>query len=50
MQIVPCVEQSAFASTHLLAAGSQQAPAPVHAGPLVQHTSPDPPHCEQVPP
>jgi len=50
MQIVPDVEQSAFARTHLLATGSQHEPFPVQAGPLEQHTSPVPPHCEQVPP
>lgn len=49
MQSVPDVEQSALGRTHWLAAGSQQAPVPEHGEPLVQHTSPEPPH-EQVPP
>jgi len=50
MQIVPDVEQSALGRTHLLAAGSQHAPLAEQAAPVEQHTSPDPPHGEQLPP
>jgi hypothetical protein len=45
----PEVLQLVSLATHVLSAGSQQAPEPVHVVPLGQHPRPLPPHSEQVP-
>ena len=50
MQMVPDVEQPALGRTQVFAAGSQHAPVAEQGAPVEQHTSPDPPHGEQVPP
>jgi hypothetical protein len=48
-QTLPAVLQLVSFATHVLSAGSQQAPAPVHAVPLRQHPRPLPPHGEHEP-